>query len=88
MPTDELILLRDYAKEHGYSMYLMKQWIEDGLKHKGTRPYRTKLSWINEYIENSATQKNNSNQARTSKKSTRIASKIRCGSRIDINEFI
>ena len=81
---EDLIMLKDYAKENGFSMYTMKQWIENGLKHIGTRPYRTKVKWINEYIEENAIQK----QSCTKKfKKQRIARQV-CSNKIELADFV
>ena len=80
---EDLINLREYAEQNGTSWFICKQWIDNGLKTVGKRPYKTKKIWIDKFLED---YEENKPQRITSKHQLRAKSK--CNSKIDINKFL
>jgi len=78
--VEELINLRQYAEQNGISWFICKQWINAGLKTIGKRPYRTKKSWIDDFMENF---EENKPQRTVSRRQ-----KVKCNSKIDLDQFL
>ena len=80
---EDLIKLRDYAEQNEISWYICKQWLNNGLKTIGKRPYRTKKAWINEFLDNYEEDK-------PQQLSTKHQNKLRpkCNTKIDFNKYL
>lgn len=90
MLAEELIDLKDYAKQQGYSWYTMKHWLNNGLKHLGERPYKTTLNWISEYIEANAVQKESTSILVVNRRKPKFQkmSKVNCNTKFNIEDYI
>ena len=54
---EELMTVEEYVKKcnkKGISKYIVRQWIANGMRHIGNRPFLIKEAWVEEYIENTA----------------------------------
>lgn len=81
---EDLINLKEYAQQYHISWHTCKKWIEQGLKHIGTRPYKTKKVWIDEFLENYS-EADSTPKARVSINKPRHSMSSR---KFDINDYV